>query len=89
MDESVVQVLLRLALLAAYVILGILFFAYFMGMHRNTIDGDSFRLMNPLSVLDKSQFNEEGNRYRVKFLRLWLAMIPLIFVTLIVFGKEI
>ena len=88
MELSIAQVLLRLAFLAAYLILGVLFFVYFMGMHGNTIDGNSFRLMNPFSVLDESQFNEEGNRYRVKFLKLWLAAIPLAFVTLWVFSSN-
>jgi hypothetical protein len=88
MELSVAQVLLRLAFLAAYLILGILFFVYFMGMHGNTIDGNSFRLLNPFTLLDKSQFNDEGNRYRVRFLKLWLAAIALVLITLMVFGSD-
>jgi len=85
MELSVIQVLLRLSLLAMYFVLGILFFVYFMGMHNNTIDGNSFRLLNPVSFLDASQFNDEGKRYRVKFIKLCLAAGPLSYLAFIVF----
>ena len=86
MELSVAQVILRLVLLAAYLFLGILFFVYFMGMHNNTTDGNSFRLLNPLSLFDKSNFNEQGNRCRVKFLLVWLAALVLLPVTDFVLG---
>ena len=82
MDLSVTQAILRLTFIAVYSILGILFFVYFIGMHNNTVDGNSFRLLNPLSILDKSQFNEEGNRYRNKFLKVWLAGLLLLPITI-------
>ena len=85
MDLSVTQVVLRLIFIAVYLILGILFFVYFIGMHNNTVDGKSFRLLNPMSIFDSSQFNEEGNRYRNKFLKVWVAgllLVPLIFLAL-------
>ncbi len=85
MELSIVQVLLRLTFLAAYLIFGILFFVYFMGMHNNTIDGNSFRLLNPFSFLNDSHFTDEGKRYRVKFIWLWLAAVPLSFLAFIVF----
>ena len=88
MDLSVAQVLLRLTFLAVNLILGVVFFVYFMGMHGNTIDGNSFRLMNPFSYFDESQFNEEGNRYRIKFLKLWLALIPLGIISYLVIFNE-
>ena len=81
MELSVIQVILRLMFLAAGLILGILFFVYFIGMHNNTVDGNSFRLLNPLSFFDKSQFNEEGNRCRINFLKVWLAGLLLIPIT--------
>jgi hypothetical protein len=86
MELSVAQVIVRLALLAAYLFLGVLFFVYFMGMHNNTADGNSFRLLNPLSFFDKSKFNEEGNRCRVRFLMVWLAALALLPITDIVLG---
>jgi hypothetical protein len=55
-------VLLKLSFLAGYLVLGVLFFFYFMGMHNNTIDGNSFRLLNPFAMFDKSQFTDKGNR---------------------------
>jgi len=77
-----------MATLAAGLVLGVLFFIYFMGMHNNTIDGNSFRLINPFSLLDSSQFNEEGNRYRRKFLVLWVALVPFSFFSIFVFGNN-
>ena len=77
MELTVSEVILRLAFLGVNLFLSVLFFAYFMGMHGNTIDGNSFRLLNPLALFDPSQFTEEGNRYRLKFLKLWLALIPM------------
>lgn len=85
MDLSLTQVLLRLSFLAGYSILGVLFFIYFMGMHNNTIDGNSFRLLNPFAMFDKSQFTDEGNRYRQKFLTVWLAAFPLGITTILIF----
>ena len=81
MELSIVQIVLRLMFLAAGLILGTLFFVYFIGMHNNTVDGNSFRLLNPLSFFDKSQFNEEGNRCRIKFLKVWLVGLLLLPIT--------
>ncbi len=42
-DFASAQVLLRLSMLAAYLNLSVLFFVYFLEMHNNTKDGNSFR----------------------------------------------
>ncbi len=86
MELSLAQVLLRLSMLAAYLVLGILFFVYFLGMHNNTKDGNSFRLLNPFALFDKSQFNDDGNRYRIKLLRLILVGSVLSAIVIGIFG---
>ena len=62
---SVVQVLGRLLFMGGCLVVSVLAWIYFVGMHNNTKDGNSFRLLNPLSLFDSSQFNDEGNRYRI------------------------
>ena len=46
---------------------------YWVGMHNNTVDGDTFRLMWPWAELDASNFNEEGQRCRRQFWKAWIA----------------
>jgi hypothetical protein len=77
--------LLRLSFIAGYVILGVLVFVYFMGMHSNTIDANSLRSLNPFAMFDKSQFTVKGNMYRHKFLIVWLAAIPIGIATIVIF----
>ena len=48
-----------------------------LGMHNNTIDGNSFRLIYPFVVFDKSQFTEKGNYWRVR--HLYVDVVAIIF----------
>ena len=88
MELTLAQVILLMAILALGLVLGVLFFIYYMGMHNNTIDGNSFRLINPISLFDSSQFNEKGNQFRVKFLKLWFALVPFSFIAIMVLGSD-
>lgn len=71
MDLTITQVLVRLFLVGVVGVLGILGLVNFIGMHNNTKDGNTFRLLNPMSLFDPSQFNEEGNRYRSSLLKIF------------------
>ena len=59
----------------AYLGLAVWWWRTWLGMHNNTIDGNSFRLIYPLIIFDKSQFTEKGNYWRVQHLYADLAAI--------------
>lgn len=57
-------------LIGIFVYLGlvVLGFVSWMGMHNNTVDGNSFRLIYPFVVFDRSQFTDAGNYWRRRHL---------------------
>jgi hypothetical protein len=61
-------VLLKLIGISGYIILAIYWWVTWIGMHNNTIDDNSFRLILPFISFDKRQFTESGNKWRVKHL---------------------
>jgi hypothetical protein len=60
-----------------YLVIGGIFWVTWMGMHNNTIDGNSFRLIYPFVIFDKAQFTERGNYWRVRHLMLYLIGVPI------------
>jgi hypothetical protein len=54
-------------------ILSVAWIVIFMGMHNNTKDGNSFRLLNPFILFMPGQFNEVGNKYRRAMLWIYLG----------------
>ena len=56
--------IIKVAYLIAYLILGIWWWVSWVGMHNNTIDGNTYRLIYPFIIFDKKQFNEKGNSWR-------------------------
>ena len=67
---ELIQVIIKILAIAVVFGFGIVNFVFFMGMHNNTIDGNSFRLMNPFILFLPNEFNEKGNEYRKKALKL-------------------
>ena len=57
--------------------LGVAGFIIFMGMHNNTKDGNSFRLLNPLIIFMPDEFTEKGNKYRKAML--WFCLCAIIY----------
>lgn len=74
--EAIVIILKFVAILG-YIGLAVWWWITWMGMHNNTIDGNTFRLIYPFSVLDKTQFNEKGNYWRKQHLYVDVAGIIL------------
>ena len=54
--------------LMGYLGIAVWWWVTWLGMHNNTIDGNSFRLIYPFIIFDKSQFTEQGNYWRVQHL---------------------
>jgi len=65
--EAVIVVVKIVALLG-YLGLSVWWWISWMGMHNNTIDGNSFRLVYPLAMFDERQFNDKGNYWRKQHL---------------------
>ena len=73
MEMTVGQVVLRLLFLGALLVVGLIWFVTLVGMEKNTLDGNSFRLLNPISYFDQTHFNDDGNRFRRLHLKTWVA----------------
>ena len=73
MELTIGQVVLRLFFLAMPLIIGVVWLVTLVGMEKNTVDGNSYRLLNPIAYFDKAQFNEVGNRFRRLHLKTWIA----------------
>ena len=58
--------ILKLTYVISYFALGIWWWVTWIGMHNNTIDGNTYKLINPFAVFDKNQFTEQGNSWRIK-----------------------
>ena len=54
-------------------IFSIAWFVLLIGIHNNTNDGNTFKLINPAVWFMPSEFNEKGNKYRK--IMLWLYAI--------------
>jgi hypothetical protein len=67
-------------------LLSVVWFVIFMGMHNNTKDGNSFRLLNPFILFMPSEFNEVGNKYRKAML--WLYFGSTIFMAAIYYVRD-
>ena len=67
-------------------LLSVAWFVIFMGMHNNTRDGNSFRLLNPFILFIPGEFNEIGNKYRKSML--WLYLGSIIFMTAINYARN-
>lgn len=61
-------VLAKVLGVVSYLGIAIWWWVTWMGMHNNTIDGNSFRLIYPFIIFDKSQFTEKGNYWRIRHL---------------------
>jgi len=70
-------IILKVVGIFIYLVLGVGFWVTWMGMHNNTIDGNSFRLMYPFIVFDKTQFTDRGNYWRSRHLLLYVVGIVL------------
>lgn len=63
-------------LIGIFVYLGLVVWGFitWMGMHNNTIDGNSFRLIYPFIVFDKTQFTDIGNYWRRQHLKVQVVV---------------
>ena len=82
MDDLII--VLKVVGIFIYLVMGAIFWVTWMGMHNNTIDGNSFRLMYPFVMFDKTQFTEQGNYWRTRHLLLYVIGLPISFIYWIV-----
>jgi hypothetical protein len=72
---SLFDALIRVIFVIGSFVLCVAFFVIFIGIHNNMKGGNTFRLMLPLVLFERSQFSEVGNRYRVRFLILYAVSL--------------
>ncbi len=65
---ELIEVILKLIAIASYLGLAVWWWVTWQGMHNNTIDGNTFRLIYPFIIFDKTQFTEKGNYWRIRHL---------------------
>lgn len=63
---------IEIVLFVAAQLIGIYGIVCFVGMHNNTIDGNTFKLLVPFVTWDSRHFNERGNYWRVRYNRAWI-----------------
>ena len=73
---ELLQAIATILLTAGWFIISVVWFVLLIGMHNNTNDGNTFKLMNPAVWFMASEFNEKGNKYRKAML--WLYAIGII-----------
>ena len=74
---ELLETIINLLGIVGYIGVVIWWWVTWMGMHNNTINGNTFRLIYPFIVFDKFQFTEKGNVWRKRHLYAWLWGIVL------------
>jgi len=73
MDDFVA--LIKIVGIFIYLTMAIIFCVTWIGMHKNTIDGNSLKSMYPFVLFDERQFTEEGNYWRKRHLQLYVVCL--------------